>query len=98
MPSNDLAESLANYKNATITNNVDGILSFVYPSVFKLIPQAKLKSMLTQMYASGSAPVIKDIQFEEVGAIQSYDQGTVFHGQICHGDGAAASRRCDATD
>jgi len=72
----ELQDALSNYTHATLNNDVDTLVSFVYPKVFTLVPKEKMTSMLTEMYASGKAPNIKEIQHINLTPITKYDQGT----------------------
>ncbi|GEM_PF-3154746 len=72
----ELQDALSNYTHATLNNDVNTLVSFVYPKVFTLVPKEKMTSMLTEMYASGKAPNIKEIQHINLTPITKYDQGT----------------------
>lgn len=75
LSSSDLMQSLEAYKKASMANDVDGILSLVYPAVFRLLPKEKLKVLMSEMYASKTAPVITAIDYIEIGAPQGYSKG-----------------------
>ena len=74
-PMLDLAQSLEAYKKATIANDVEGILSYVYPAIFKLIPRDKLKAIMSEMFASEARANITALEFREVGGVQNYSKG-----------------------
>jgi hypothetical protein len=71
-----LKTALDTYSVATKENDVDTLMSFVYPKVFTLVPKEKMTSMLKKMYASGKAPQIKEIKHINYGAIKKYDKGS----------------------
>ena len=74
-PSADLVQSLAGYKQVTISKDVDGILSFVYQGVFSLMPKEVLKGFLTQMYKSGKTAAVKGIEYRDIGPVRNYSKG-----------------------
>ncbi len=71
----ELKRALDEYSNATINNDIPKLLTFVYPKVFTLLPKEKMKAMLEQMYASGKAPNITEINHKNIDPIKKYDKG-----------------------
>ncbi len=71
----DLAQSLEAYKKATMSNDVEGILSYIYPALFKLVPRDRLKAIMSEMFASAQKATITALEFQDVGAIQNFSKG-----------------------
>ena len=70
-----LKSALDNYTKATINNDVTALMNFVYPKVFTIVPKEKMTEVLTQAYASGKVPVIKNIKHLNIEPIQKYNAG-----------------------
>ncbi len=71
----DLAQSLEAYKKATMSNDVEGILSYIYPAVFNLVPRDRLKAIMSEMFASDQKANITALEFQDVGAVQNFSKG-----------------------
>jgi hypothetical protein len=74
-PSADLGQSLEAYKLVMLKSDVEGIMSFIYPPFFNLIPKEQAKAYFTQKFTSENRPVVKAIDFTEVGPVQRYSKG-----------------------
>ncbi|HIP41463.1 MAG TPA: hypothetical protein EYG90_03000 [Campylobacterales bacterium] len=71
-----LKSALTNYTDATINNDIDTLITFVYPKVFTLLSKEKMIAMLKQMYASDKAPKITAIEHTNFSPIESYKGGS----------------------
>lgn len=70
-----LKDALNSYSDATINNDINRLLSFVYPKVFTLISENEMRRRLTKVYASKKAPHITDIEHRKISSIKRYDAG-----------------------
>ena len=71
-----LKSALTNYTNATINNDIDTLITFVYPKVFTLLSKEKMIKMLKKMYSSGKAPKITAIEHTNFSSLETYKGGS----------------------
>ncbi|MCF6198993.1 MAG: hypothetical protein L3J67_06265 [Hyphomicrobiaceae bacterium] len=71
----DLAQSLKNYQQATIDQNVDQVMMFTYPGMFKILPKEQMRQGLVEMYGKGAAPKIRQMVFSTPGSPRPYSRG-----------------------
>ncbi len=67
--------SLSEYTEATISNNIEILVSFMYPKVFTVVPKEKMLKMLTKTFHSGNVPKVKNVKHIKIEAIKKYDAG-----------------------
>jgi hypothetical protein len=67
--------SLFQYTEATISNDTEALLSFIYPPVFTIIPKEKMRQMLIKTFHSRDVPKIKDVKHSKIESIKKYDAG-----------------------
>ena len=70
-----LKSALDLYTKATINNDVPTLISFVYPKVFTVVPKEKMTEVLTQAYASGKVPLVKNVKHLKAEPIEKYNGG-----------------------
>ena len=70
-----LKSALDLYTKATINNDVQTLMNFVYPKVFTVVPKEKMTEVLTKAYASGKVPTVKNVKHLNAEPIQKYDTG-----------------------
>jgi hypothetical protein len=70
-----LKVSLSKYTQATISNDVQTLVGFMYPTAFSIIPKEKMIKMLSKTFSSGKVPNIKDVEHTEITPIKKYDKG-----------------------
>ena len=71
----DLAQSLKNYQQATIDQNVDQVMTFTYPGMFKILPKEQMRKGLVEMYGKGTAPKIRQMVFATPDSPRAYSKG-----------------------
>ena len=71
----DLGQSLENYKRSSIDQNINQVMSFTYPGLFKVMPKEQVRAGIMEMYKIGQAPKIKQMVFMPAGALQPYSKG-----------------------
>ena len=70
-----LNSALDAYTKATINNDVEKLMDFVYPKVFTVVPREKMTAVLTKAYASGKVPTVKDVKHIDIQPAQKYEGG-----------------------
>ena len=70
-----LESALESYTEATINNDVDTLMNFVYPKVFTVVPKEKMAEVLTKAYASGKVPMVKNVKHVDIEPTEKYDAG-----------------------
>ena len=70
-----LKMSLAEYTKATISKDIDTLVTFIYPKAFTIVPKDKMIMMLTKTFSSGNVPEIKDVHHTKIEPIKKYDAG-----------------------
>ncbi len=71
----ELKSALDMYTKATIDNDVNTLMNFVYPKVFTVVPKEKMTEVLTKAYASGRVPNVKNVKHVNIEPTQKYDAG-----------------------
>ncbi|MCH9741263.1 MAG: hypothetical protein K0U38_10580 [Epsilonproteobacteria bacterium] len=71
-----LKHALSDYTDATIKNDINKLITFVYPKVFTLMTKERMTVLLEEMHASGKAPKIVKINHKDISAIHKYDAGS----------------------
>ncbi len=71
----DLAQSLENYKRASISRNLDHVMSFAYPGLFKMLSEQEMRQGIKEMYDKGTAPKIREMTFGETRGPTAYSKG-----------------------
>jgi len=71
----ELKKSLDQYTQATIDNDIDTLISFIYPKAFTIIPKDKMVAMLKKSYAQKNIPQVKDVKHLSIEPIEKYDAG-----------------------
>lgn len=71
----ELKTALDTYTKATIDNDVNTLMNFVYPKVFTVVPKEKMAEVLTKAYASGRVPNVKNVKHIDIEPTQKYDTG-----------------------
>ena len=67
--------SLSEYTEATISNDIDTLVGFIYPKAFTFLPKEKMIKMFKKTFSSGNAPEVKDVNHTKIEAIKKYDAG-----------------------
>ena len=67
--------SLEKYTKATISNDIDTLIGFIYPKAFTIVPKEKMLKMFKKTRSSGNIPIVKDIRHTEITPIKKYDAG-----------------------
>jgi len=78
----NLKIALNSYKDATFKMNVEEIMTYIYPGLYKLFPKDSMEQSLKTMYSSGQAPKIVKMDIQKIGPIKTFDDGffaTVFY-------------------
>jgi hypothetical protein len=70
-----LNTALNAYTKATVNNDVEKLMDFVYPKVFTVVPREKMSEVLTKAYASGKVPTIKNVKHVDIQPAQKYEGG-----------------------
>jgi len=70
-----LKTALSKYTQATIDNDINSLVSFVYPKVFTIISKEKMITMLTKTFKSGKVPKVENIKHTKIEKIKKYDKG-----------------------
>jgi len=77
--SNDAVDSLNKaleaYKQATIENDIDTILSYMYPKLFELASREQMKAAIQQVRDSGMAPQITKFDTDIQLPLEEYSDG-----------------------
>jgi len=71
----ELEKSLDSYTKATIDNDIDTLITFIYPKAFTIVPKEKMISMLKKSYTQKNIPQVKDVKHLSIDPIQKYDKG-----------------------
>ena len=67
--------SLAKYTEATVSNDIDTLVGFIYPKAFTIVPKEKMLKMFKKTFSSGNIPKVKDIKHTKIEPIKKYDAG-----------------------
>ena len=67
--------SLSEYTEATVSNDIETLVGFIYPKAFTVVPKEKIIKMLTKTFNSGNIPKVKDVKHTNIDAIKKYDAG-----------------------
>ena len=70
-----LKHALSKYTQATIDNDVDVLIGFIYPKAFTIVSKDKMVTMLNKAFKSGKVPKVKDIKHTKIDAITKYEGG-----------------------
>jgi len=70
-----LKTSLSEYTEATVSNDINKLVGFIYPKAFTIIPKEKMVSMFKKTLSSGNIPKVKDVKHTKIEAIKKYDAG-----------------------
>jgi len=70
-----LKTALSQYTDATVTNNVEKLVNFMYPKSFTIISKESMIEQLNKAYKSGKVPSVKNIKHLKLEPIQSYNLG-----------------------
>ena len=70
-----LKVALSEYTEATINNDVEKLVSFVYPKTFQIISKESMLKTLKKAHATGKIPSVKNIKHLTINPIKSYDKG-----------------------
>ncbi len=70
-----LKDALSIYTKATIDNDIDTLVTFIYPKVFKLAPKDKMVKSLKKVFNSGKMAKINDVKHKNIDPIKKYDKG-----------------------
>ncbi len=71
-----LKSELDSYKKATMSGDIDKIISYVYPTVFKLMPKEAMVNQLRVAYKSGMMPKINKMEIVKIHPIEKFDKGS----------------------
>ena len=67
--------SLSKYTEATVSNDIDTLVGFIYPKAFTIVPKEKMLKMFKKTFSSGKIPKVKDIKHTKIESIKKYDAG-----------------------
>lgn len=67
--------ALSEYTQATLSNDVNKLISFIYPKLFTIVSKDKMINMLRRNFKSGQIPKIKDVKHLKIEPIKKYDAG-----------------------
>ena len=67
--------SLSEYTEATVSNDIETLVEFIYPKAFTVVPKEKMIKMLKETFTSGNVPNVKDVKHTKIEAIKKYDAG-----------------------
>jgi len=67
--------SLLHYSEATMSNDIETLVGFIYPKAFTIVPKEKMIEMLTKTFNSGNVPKVKDVKHTKIDTIKKYDAG-----------------------
>jgi len=70
-----LKTALSEYTDATVTNNVEKLVSFMYPKSFTIISKESMLKQLNKAYTAGKIPHVKNIKHLKIEPIKKYDLG-----------------------
>ncbi len=70
-----LKSDIESYKKATMNGDVDKLIDYVYPTVFKLMPKDVMIKQLKAAYSSGMMPKINKMEIVKIYPIQKFDKG-----------------------
>jgi len=70
-----LKKALSEYTQATINNDIDKLVGFIYPKKFKIISKKKLLQTLREAHNRGKIPSVKNIKHLNIKPIESYNKG-----------------------
>ena len=71
----NLKNALSKYTQATIDNDVDVLVGFIYSKAFSIVPKEKMLEMLKKAFKSGKVPKVKNIKHTKIEEIKEYDKG-----------------------
>ena len=67
--------SLSEYTEATISNDINTLVGFIYPKTFAIVPKEKMIQMMKKAFSSDNLPRVKDVHHIKIEAIKKYDEG-----------------------
>jgi len=70
-----LKSSLSEYTEATVSNDIEKLVGFIYPKAFTIIPKEKMINMFKKTFSSGNVPKVKDVKHTKIEDIKKYDKG-----------------------
>lgn len=70
-----LKVALAKYTEATKSNDIDTLVTFIYPKVFTIAPKEQMVKSLKKIFNSGKMAKIEDVKHIDIEPIKKYDAG-----------------------
>ena len=70
-----LKKALSIYTQATINNDSETLVTFIYPKAFTVVPKKEILKMLKRTFASGKVPKIENVKHIKIEKVQKFDDG-----------------------
>jgi len=70
-----LKTSLSEYTEATVANDVEKLVHFMYSKVFTIVSKETMVNNLVKAYATGKIPQVTNVKHLNISSVKKYNEG-----------------------